>query len=267
MGFFKKVLSATILTGAAIGSAKYVKKRMEELELGTQDDFEGFDDEKIFDVQNEKDKTIISINKRKAKYFADRAADKVIDVTENVKDKVGEDKINAAKDKFDEVSSIAKEKANEAKDKVVETIGDENINNAKEKMSEVASTAKDKAAKVAEIAKDKYNEVRGNADDDFEDEEDFDDGIFEDDDATVIEAPKTEEVAEVKDTASDNEAEKKTEVENDIESDIKDFYKEYDEEKDDVIDLDQVSSIDEATSDKDSKEEIIDELLGDELDI
>ena len=162
MGFFKKLFGTAAVAGAAVGSALYVKKRKDERD-SVVDEFEDFDDEKAFDITKNDDgqetKVTITINKRKVKNMADNAADKVINVTDKVKDtvteKVGEermdmlkDKIDTAKDKISEVSDIAIDKVNDAKDKVVEKVGEENIEAAKDKVKDVASTAKEKVEKT-----------------------------------------------------------------------------------------------------------------------
>lgn len=99
MGFFKKLFGTAAVAGAAVGSALYVKKRKDERD-SLVDEFEDFDDEKAFDINKNDDgqetKVTITINKRKVKNMADSAADKVINVTDKVKDtiteKVGEKK-------------------------------------------------------------------------------------------------------------------------------------------------------------------------------
>ena len=45
MGFFKKIIGAAAVAGAAVGGALYVKNKKDENE-----GFEDFDDEKIFQV-------------------------------------------------------------------------------------------------------------------------------------------------------------------------------------------------------------------------
>lgn len=180
MGFFKKLFGTAAVAGAAVGGALYVKKRKDERD-SVVDEFEDFDDEKAFDINKNDDgqetKVTITINKRKVKNMADSAADKVINVTDRVKDtiteKVGEekmdilkDKIDTAKDKISEVSDIAIDKVNDAKDKVVEKVGEENIEAAKDKVKDVASTAKEKVEETINKVIKKDDEFE----DDFVDE-------------------------------------------------------------------------------------------------
>ncbi len=180
MGFFKKLFGTAAVAGAAVGSALYVKKRKDERD-SVVNEFEDFDDEKAFDINKndagQETKVTITINKRKVKNMADSAADKVINVTDKVKDtiteKVGEekmdilkDKIDTAKDKISEVSDIAIDKVNDAKDKVVEKVGEENIEAAKDKVKDVASTAKEKVEETINKVIKKDDEFE----DDFVDE-------------------------------------------------------------------------------------------------
>lgn len=132
MGFFKKIIGAAAVAGAAVGGALYVKNKKDENE-----GFEDFDDEKIFQVNTGNDndgnkKVTITFNRRKAKDVTDKAVDKVADVTDKVKDivteKVGEENIEKVMDKVDE----AKDKAMDAKDVFVEKVGEENIQMANE---------------------------------------------------------------------------------------------------------------------------------------
>ena len=134
MGFFKKIIGAAAVAGAAVGGALYVKNKKDENE-----GFEDFDDEKIFQVNTGNDndgnkKVTITFNRRKAKDVTDKAVDKVADVTDKVKDivteKVGEENIEKVMDKVDE----AKDKAMDAKDVFVEKVGEENIQMAKDKV-------------------------------------------------------------------------------------------------------------------------------------
>ena len=120
MGFFKKIIGAAAVAGAAVGGALYVKNKKDENE-----GFEDFDDEKIFQVNTGNDndgnkKVTITFNRRKAKDVTDKAVDKVADVTDKVKDivteKVGEENIQMAKDKVKNV-------VNQAKDIVSEFVG------------------------------------------------------------------------------------------------------------------------------------------------
>ena len=90
MGFFKKIIGAAAVAGAAVGGALYVKNKKDENE-----GFEDFDDEKIFQVNTGNDndgnkKVTITFNRRKAKDVTDKAVDKVADVTDKVKDIVTE---------------------------------------------------------------------------------------------------------------------------------------------------------------------------------
>ena len=163
MGFLKKLFGTAAVTGAAVGGALYVKKRKDEKEMN-KDFFEDFDDSKAFEIQKDDNtdgttKVTLTINKRKVKNMADMAADKVIDASDKLKDtvseKIGEEKMEAVKDKIDtakekvsDVADMAKEKFYDAKDVVVETVGEDKIDAAKEKVSEVASMAKDKVSET-----------------------------------------------------------------------------------------------------------------------
>ena len=100
MGFFKKIIGAAAVAGAAVGGALYVKNKKDENE-----GFEDFDDEKIFQVNTGNDndgnkKVTITFNRRKAKDVTDKAVDKVADVTDKVKDIVSE---FVGKDDYEEV--------------------------------------------------------------------------------------------------------------------------------------------------------------------
>ena len=100
MGFFKKIIGAAAVAGAAVGGALYVKNKKDENE-----GFEDFDDEKIFQVNTGNDndgnkKVTITFNRRKAKDVTDKAVDKVADVTDKVKDIVTE---KVGKDDYEEV--------------------------------------------------------------------------------------------------------------------------------------------------------------------
>lgn len=193
MGFFKKLFGTAAVTGAAVGGALYVKKRKDEKEMN-KDFFEDFDDSKAFEIQKDDNtdgttKVTLTINKRKVKNMADMAADKVIDASDKLKDtvseKIGEEKMEAVKDKFDtakekvsDVADMAKEKFYDAKDVVVETVGEDKIDAAKEKVSEVANMAKDKVSETINKVTTPSNEKEEFEDDLFE--EDIDDDFLED---------------------------------------------------------------------------------------
>lgn len=193
MGFFKKLFGTAAVTGAAVGGALYVKKRKDEKEMN-KDLFEDFDDSKAFEIQKDDNtdgtiKVTLTINKRKVKNMADMAADKVIDASDKLKDtvsdKIGEEKIEAVKDKIDtakekvsDVADMAKEKFYDAKDVVVETVGEDKIDTAKEKVSEVANMAKDKVSETINKVTTPSNEKEEFEDDLFE--EDIDDDFLED---------------------------------------------------------------------------------------
>ena len=193
MGFFKKLFGTAAVTGAAVGGALYVKKRKDEKEMN-KDFFEDFDDSKAFEIQKDDNtdgttKVTLTINKRKVKNMADMAADKVIDASDKLKDtvseKIGEEKMEAVKDKIDtakekvsDVADMAKEKFYEAKDVVVETVGEDKIDAAKDKVSEVASMAKDKVSETINKVTTPSKETEDFEDDLFE--EDLDDDFLED---------------------------------------------------------------------------------------
>lgn len=193
MGFFKKLFGTAAVTGAAVGGALYVKKRKDEKEMN-KDFFEDFDDSKAFEIQKDDNtdgttKVTLTINKRKVKNMADMAADKVIDASDKLKDtvseKIGEEKMEAVKDKIDtakekvsDVADMAKEKFYDAKDVVVETVGEDKIDAAKEKVSEVANMAKDKVSETINKVTTPSKETEDFEDDLFE--EDLDDDFLED---------------------------------------------------------------------------------------
>ncbi|MCI8955850.1 MAG: hypothetical protein HFG29_02530 [Eubacterium sp.] len=193
MGFFKKLFGTAAVTGAAVGGALYVKKRKDEKEMN-KDFFEDFDDSKAFEIQKDDNtdgttKVTLTINKRKVKNMADIAADKVIDASDKLKDtvseKIGEEKMEAVKDKIDtakekvsDVADMAKEKFYDAKDVVVETVGEDKIDAAKEKVSEVANMAKDKVSETINKVTTPSKETEDFEDDLFE--EDLDDDFLED---------------------------------------------------------------------------------------
>lgn len=193
MGFFKKLFGTAAVTGAAVGGALYVKKRKDEKEMN-KDFFEDFDDSKAFEIQKDDNtdgttKVTLTINKRKVKNMADMAADKVIDASDKLKDtvseKIGEEKMEAVKDKIDtakekvsDVADMAKEKFYDAKDVVVETVGEDKIDAAKDKVSEVASMAKDKVSETINKVTTPSKETEDFEDDLFE--EDFEDDFLED---------------------------------------------------------------------------------------
>ncbi len=193
MGFFKKLFGTAAVTGAAVGGALYVKKRKDEKDMN-KDFFEDFDDSKAFEIQKDDNtdgttKVTLTINKRKVKNMADMAADKVIDASDKLKDtvseKIGEEKMEAVKDKIDtakekvsDVADIAKEKFYDAKDVVVETVGEDKIDAAKEKVSEVANMAKDKVSETINKVTTPSNDTEKFEDDLFE--EDLDDDFLED---------------------------------------------------------------------------------------
>lgn len=193
MGFFKKLFGTAAVTGAAVGGALYVKRRKDEKEMN-KDFFEDFDDSKAFEIQKDDNtdgttKVTLTINKRKVKNMADMAADKVLDASDKLKDtvseKIGEekmeavkDKIDTAKDKVSDVADMAKEKFYDAKDVVVETVGEDKIDAAKEKVSEVASMAKDKVSETINKITTSSKETEDFEDDLFE--EDLDDDFLED---------------------------------------------------------------------------------------
>ncbi|MCI9125827.1 MAG: hypothetical protein HFG28_01335 [Eubacterium sp.] len=193
MGFLKKLFGTAAVTGAAVGGALYVKKRKDEKDMN-KDFFEDFDDSKAFEIQKDDNtdgttKVTLTINKRKVKNMADMAADKVIDASDKLKDtvseKIGEEKMEAVKDKIDtakekvsDVADIAKEKFYDAKDVVVETVGEDKIDAAKEKVSEVANMAKDKVSETINKVTTPSNDTEKFEDDLFE--EDLDDDFLED---------------------------------------------------------------------------------------
>ena len=112
MGFFKKIIGAAAVAGAAVGGALYVKNKKDENE-----GFEDFDDEKIFQVNTGNDndgnkKVTITFNRRKV----DEAKDKAMDAKDVFVEKVGEENIQMAKDKVKNV-------VNQAKDIVSEFVG------------------------------------------------------------------------------------------------------------------------------------------------
>ncbi len=192
MGFLKKLFGTAAVTGAAVGGALYVKKRKDEKDMN-KDFFEDFDDSKAFEIQKDDNtdgttKVTLTINKRKVKNMADMAADKVIDASDKLKDtvseKIGEEKMEAVKDKIDtakekvsDVADIAKEKFYDAKDVVVETVGEDKIDAAKEKVSEVANMAKDKVSETINKVTTPSNDTEKFEDDLFE--EDLDDDFLE----------------------------------------------------------------------------------------
>ena len=193
MGFFKKLFGTAAVTGATVGGALYVKKRKDEKEMN-KDFFEDFDDSKAFEIQKDDNtdgttKVTLTINKRKVKNMADMAADKVIDASDKLKDtvseKIGEEKMEAVKDKIDtakekvsDVADMAKEKFYDAKDVVVETVGEDKIDAAKEKVSEVANMAKDKVSETINKVTTPSNDTEKFEDDLFE--EDLEDDFLED---------------------------------------------------------------------------------------
>ena len=193
MGFFKKLFGTAAVTGATVGGALYVKKRKDEKEMN-KDFFEDFDDSKAFEIQKDDNtdgttKVTLTINKRKVKNMADMAADKVIDASDKLKDtvseKIGEEKMEAVKDKIDtakekvsDVADMAKEKFYDAKDVVIETVGEDKIDAAKEKVSEVANMAKDKVSETINKVTTPSNDTEKFEDDLFE--EDLDDDFLED---------------------------------------------------------------------------------------
>ena len=177
MGFFKKIIGAAAVAGAAVGGALYVKNKKDENE-----GFEDFDDEKIFQVNTGNDndgnkKVTITFNRRKAK-----------DVTDKVKDivteKVGEENIEKVMDKVDE----AKDKAMDAKDVFVEKVGEENIQMAKDKVKNVVNQAKDIVSEF--VGKDDYEEVYTHDfnEDDFVDEDAVNEDIETEDDVDLGES-------------------------------------------------------------------------------
>ncbi|MCR5703874.1 MAG: hypothetical protein K6G85_04555 [Eubacterium sp.] len=165
MGMFKNLIRFAAITGAAVGGATYLKKRQEE--RATEDafeEFDNFDDEKIFDVQKDNtEKVSITINTKMLKKSADKVADKILDAKDKaastVTEKLGDEKVDFAKEKVNTITEKAKDAANTAKDFAVEKIGEEKIDTAKEKVSEFANTAKDKASDAATIAKEKVTET------------------------------------------------------------------------------------------------------------
>ena len=185
MGFFKKIIGAAAVAGAAVGGALYVKNKKDENE-----GFEDFDDEKIFQVNTGNDndsnkKVTITFNRRKAKDVTDKAVDKVADVTDKVKDivteKVGEENIEKVMDKVDE----AKDKAMDAKDVFVEKVGEENIQMAKDKVKNVVNQAKDIVSEF--VGKDDYEEVYTHDfnEDDFVDEDAVNEDVETEDDVDL----------------------------------------------------------------------------------
>ena len=185
MGFFKKIIGAAAVAGAAVGGALYVKNKKDENE-----GFEDFDDEKIFQVNTDNDndgnkKVTITFNSRKAKDVADKAVDKVADATDKVKDivteKVGEENIEKVMDKVDE----AKDKVMDAKDVIVEKVGEENIQMAKGKVKDVVNQAKDIVSDF--VGKDDYEEVYTHDfnEDDFVDEDAVKEDVETEDDVDL----------------------------------------------------------------------------------
>ncbi len=187
MGFFKKMLGTFAVAGAAVGGALYVKKRKDERYTNTG--FEDFDDQKIFDWNHENDqdgnkKVTITFNSKKAKNVADKAADKVIDATDKMKDvvtdKLGEETVNSvkekldvAKDKLSDVADSAKDMAKDAKEIVIDKVGEENIQAAKDKVKDVAVSAKDKVSeKVNKIIKSSADSEKDFVNEDIETEDD-----------------------------------------------------------------------------------------------
>lgn len=188
MGFFKKIIGAAAVAGAAVGGALYVKNKKDENE-----GFEDFDDKKIFQVNTGNDndgnkKVTITFNRRKAKDVTDKAVDKVADVTDKVKDivteKVGEENIEKVMDKVDE----AKDKAMDAKDVFVEKVGEENIQMAKDKVKNVVNQAKDIVSEF--VGKDDYEEVYTHDfnEDDFVDEDAVNEDVETEDDVDLGES-------------------------------------------------------------------------------
>lgn len=208
-GIFQKIIWCSCCYRCCSRWSLLCKKRKDEKSFDTE--FEDFDDEKIFDITKGSDKdgnakVTIVFNSKKAKNVADKAADKVINATDKMKDtvtdKLGEDtvaamkdKMDVAKDMIDEAATYAKDKAKDAKDIVVDKIGEENIEAAKDKIKDVASTAKDKVTETV----DKYVKTSNDTDvseDDFVDE-DFDEDDFVDE--TVEPADDSKEESETED--------------------------------------------------------------------
>lgn len=187
MGFFKKILGVAAVTGAAVGGAIYVKNRKDE--KLQDEDFPDFDDEKIFQVNTDNDcagnkKVTITFNSKKAKNVADKAADKVIDATDKMKDivteKVGKENIEKVKDKVEG----AKDSLKEAKETVIEKVGEENIQIAKDKVKDVVNSTKDI---VSDFIKNDYEEVYTSefTEDDFVDEDSVKDDLETEDDVNL----------------------------------------------------------------------------------
>ncbi len=171
MGLIKNLFKVAAVAGAAVGGAKYLKKRQEERSSENAfAEFDDFDDEKIFNINKDADdsqKVNITINTRKIKDSADKVADKILDTKDKamdtVSEKIGEEHMEQAKEKINDFTEKAKEVTATAKDFAVDKIGEENINTIKEKVSELTSSAKDKIVNAAENAKDKAADAASTA--------------------------------------------------------------------------------------------------------
>lgn len=212
MGFFKKLFGAAAVTGAAIGGALYVKKRKDDESTETGlNDFDDFDEQKIFDINKDTDndgnkKVTITFNSKKAKKVANDTADIIIDATDKAKDmvteKLGEEKVDYikekaedAKDKINDVTSLAMEKAKEVKNAVVDKVGEENIEAVKEKVGDAMDLAKDKVSETVD-------KIIKSSDSDFDDS-DFNEDDFVDEDIEPVSSKSSDTPADKAETEDD----------------------------------------------------------------
>ena len=174
MGFFTKLIKTAVVTGAAVGGVMYCKNRKETRDTEEKVDLTGV---KPFEFEQDEEKITVSVNKNKIKDYADQAADKAIDAAdtaqEKITDKLGEEKVEEIKEKYDvaknkviDAASKAATVASEKKDAIIEKIGEERIEDAKQKAKDAFDTAVDAVnEKVITPIKDKFNEESDFVDD------------------------------------------------------------------------------------------------------